>query len=46
MTFEHYMYDSSVGQLAAYSSMDEAKNACETMGSVCLGKRRFVLTLG
>jgi len=38
VTFEHYMYDSSVGQLAAYSSMDEAKNACETMGSVlCFG---------
>lgn len=31
------MVDDATGRTVTYASMSEAKQACETMGSVCLG---------
>jgi hypothetical protein len=40
VTSDHYMYDSDSGRVVSYTNMAEAKQACETMGSVCLGEVR------
>lgn len=38
VTSDHYMYDSDSGRVVSYTNMAEAKQACETMGSVlCFG---------
>ncbi|CAE7202398.1 AMY1.6 [Symbiodinium natans] len=38
VTQEHYMIDADTGHVAAFGTMDEAKAACEMMGSVlCFG---------
>jgi len=38
VTSEHYMYDSDTGRMVTFTNMVEAKQACETMGSVlCFG---------
>eukprot|EP00435_Cladocopium_sp_Y103_P062577 s527_g24.t1 len=38
VTSDHYMYDTDSGRVVSYTDMAEAKQACETMGSVlCFG---------